>query len=99
MGKVGLQHIAGRTLSGLGIVALVVFVALAAFGALVVFQIAHVVAHGDDETRLKAAAEALACPSDEITVEGSRAKGCGKECTLETYGSSATWFSSYVCRR
>ena len=53
--------------------------------------------HGDRENREQAAAAALSCPQKKVRISGDRAEGCGRACELSTTGSSASWFSAYVC--
>lgn len=69
----------------------------AVVGVIVLLSIWHTVAHGDEETQMKTAAEVLSCDPSHIKVSGMRAEGCGRACLLQTIGSSATWWSSYTC--
>ena len=84
----------------LGLLALIVTAGVVVFVAYValVAMLVHTVNHADDDSRMSAATDALACPRGKISINGDLARGCGKQCSLEVYGSSATWFSSYVCR-
>ena len=71
--------------------------AIGAVGVYILASIVHTVEYGNEETQKKAAAETLSCEPSDIEITGSRAVGCGKECVLETTGSSASWWSGYRC--
>jgi len=68
---------------------LLVVLALAAVVLLVIvgLSIWHTVAHGDEETQMKTAAEVLSCDPSTIKISGMRAEGCGRACLLQTTGS------------
>jgi hypothetical protein len=57
-----------------------VVLALAAVVLLVIvgLSIWHTVAHGDEETQMKTAAEVLSCDPSTIKISGMRAEGCGR---------------------
>ena len=79
-------------LGGLAVLA----VAAPVLRVIVVLSIWHDVAHGDEETQMKTAAEVLSCDTSNIGISGMRAEGCGRACLLQTTGSSSRW-SSYTC--
>ncbi len=80
----------------LGVLA-VLALAAAALGVMVVLSVWSTVAHGDEATQMKRAAEVLSCDPSRVKISGRRAEGCGRACLLEIAGSSATWWSSYAC--
>jgi hypothetical protein len=78
-----------------GVLLLLAGVAVTLFTIVLGLSIVHTVMHGDEETRQKTASEALRCSA--VVLDGDLAKGCDRACLLRTYGSSATWWSSYTC--
>lgn len=84
--------------SGLGMVFAGLALIATVFGVWMLFTLWDSATHGDRENREQAAAAALSCPQKEVRISGDRAEGCGRACVLSTTGSSATWWSAYVCK-
>jgi hypothetical protein len=77
---------------------LIAVVGAAVVYAIIVLVIRHELNEMFEGPRIEAASTALACPRSDVSISGDVARGCGKECVLEVYGSSASWFSSWVCK-
>lgn len=92
------KHRRGVRFALVGVLGISVLAGLAGGGYALAIGWALISALGDEAKKpLNAAMETLSCPRDQIQLQDAVAKGCGRECHIETAGSSSSWFSSYVC--